>query len=353
MCFDVFEGAMPKTTGPIIKDIADISGVSPATVDRVLNKRPGVRERTAKRVLQAASELGYLPETDMQEVFRPKPMRVVFLLPSGTNPYLQLLGDRIKTAAEAITGYNIRARCFFIDSFNPQLLSEALRQHGEKADGIAFMAIDHPLVRETVSDLQDAGKHMITVVSDISGVPHAAYVGLDNRAVGRTAGYLLGRFMKPTQGRVAMIAASRTYRAHEEREMGFLSLMEEAFPDIRVVAAREGHDDRSENYLHTKSLLAEYPDLIGIYNVGGSSDGVARALRESGRGRDIIFIGHGLTPDTRRFLLEDIMDVVITQSPGVIVQNTLRIFENLRNGLDANADVAKLTMEVVVKENLP
>ncbi|WP_430470767.1 LacI family DNA-binding transcriptional regulator [Thalassospira lucentensis] len=350
---------MPKTTGPIIKDIAELCGVSPATVDRVLNKRPGVRERTAKRVLQAAGELGYLPETDMVETFRPKPMQVVFLLPSGTNPYLRLLGDRIKTAAEATTGQNIRARCFFIDGFNPQLLSEALRQHGQKADGIAFMAIDHPLVRETVSELQGAGKHMITVVSDISGVPHAAYVGLDNRAVGRTAGYMLGRFMGPNRadnphrGRVALIAASRTYRAHEEREMGFLSLMEEAFPGMSLVAAREGHDDRSENYHHTMSLLEEYPDLVGIYNVGGSSDGVARALRESGRGRDIIFIGHGLTPDTRRFLLEDIMDVVITQSPGAIVQNALRIFDNLRNGSDPNADVAKLTMEVVVKENLP
>ncbi|MCC9623948.1 LacI family DNA-binding transcriptional regulator [Thalassospira sp. MA62] len=345
---------MPKTSGPIIKDIADLCSVSPATVDRVLNKRPGVAERTARRVLQAASELGYLPETDAVETFRPRPMRVVFLLPSGTNPYLRLLGDRIKTAAEATVGQNIRAQCFFIDSFDPHLLSDALRQHGDKADGIAFMAIDHPLVRETVSELQAAGKHMITVVSDISGVPHAAYVGLDNRAVGRTAGYFLGRFAgaRPS-GRVAMIAASRTYRAHEEREMGFLSLMEEAFPDLRVVAAREGHDDRSENYLHTKSLLAEYPDLVGIYNVGGSSDGVARALRESGRARDIIFIGHGLTTDTRRFLLEDIMDVVITQSPGAIVQNALRIFENLRNGRDANVDVAKLTMEVVVKENLP
>ena len=150
-----------------------------------------------------------------------------------------------------------------------------------------------------------------------------------------------------------MIAASRTYRAHEEREMGFLSLMEEEFPELRVVAAREGHDDRSENYLHTKSLLEEYPDLIGIYNVGGASDGVARALRESGRGRDIIFIGHGLTPDTRRFLLEDIMDVVITQSPGVIAHNVLRIFENLRAGGQVDKDLAKLTMEVVVKENLP
>lgn len=353
---------MPKTSGPVIKDVAELSGVSPATVDRVLNKRPGVSERTAKRVLQAAAELGYLPETDMQATLRPRPMELVFLLPAGTNPYLRLLGDTIKAATEDATGYNIRARCFFIDSFNPKLLSDALRQHGKKADGIAFMAIDHPLVRETVSDLQAAGKHIVTVVSGISGVAHTAYVGLDNRAVGRTAGYLLGRFIRPVQGpdgkiikggKVALITASRTYRAHEEREMGFLGLMEEAFPDITVIAAREGHDDRSENYHHTVALLAEYPDLVGIYNVGGSSDGIARALREHHRGRDVVFVGHGLTPDTRRFLLEDIMDVVITQGPDVIVQNTFKIFENVRAGRAAQTGVATLAMEVMVKENLP
>ena len=47
------------------------------------------------------------------------------------------------------------------------------------------------------------------------------------------------------------------------------------------------------------------------------------------------------------------MDVVITQSPGAIVQNALRIFENLRHQRPANQDVGKLIMEVVVKENLP
>lgn len=344
---------MPKTTGPVIKDIAALSGVSPATVDRVLNKRAGVREMTAKRVLSAAAELGYLPESDMQATLRPRPMKVVFLLPAGTNPYLGLLGETIKSAAEQPSGYNIRARCFFIDSFNPKLLSDAMRQHAKTAEGIAFMAIDHPLVRETVSDLQAQGKHVVTLVSDIAGVRHSAYVGLDNRAVGRTAGYLLGRLTRQSTGRVALITASRTYRAHEEREMGFLGLMDESFPGISVIAAREGHDNRAENYHHTVSLLAEYPDLIGIYNVGGSSDGIARALRESDRGRDIVFIGHGLTTDTRKFLLEDIMDVVITQSPDIIVQNTLKIFDNIRNGAVPMQGVADLTMQVVVKENLP
>lgn len=343
---------MPKTNGPVITDIAARAKVSQATVDRVLNRRAGVRELTAKRVLQAAADLGYLAEEELFKALRPKPMRIVFLLPAGTNPYLRLLGDILKDAARR-SNDNVTIRCFFIDSFNPRLLSEALRRHGEKADGIAFMAIDHPLVREAVSALHAKGKHVITIVSDASNSSRVAYVGLDNRAVGRTAAYLLGRLASRTRGSVALIAASRTYRAHEEREMGFLSLMAESFPNLSVVGLREGHDNRDENYHHTTKLLSEHPDLIGIYNVGGSSDGIVRALREGRRDRHILFIGHGLTADTRAFLVEDLMDVVITQSPQIIVQNTVQIFTNIRNGHEPLAGVPHLIMEVVVKENLP
>lgn len=344
---------MPKTNGPVIGDVATRAGVSPATADRVLNRRPGVREVTARRVLKAAAELGYVSEEEALGTLRPRPSRLVFLLPAGTNPYLALLGETVKRMAADPTDTNATVRCFFIDSFNPKVLSEALHRYGEKADGIAFMAIDHPLVRETVSALGAKGKHVVTLVSDVSNSGRTAYVGLDNRSVGRTAAYLLGRFSKTPHGKVALIAASRTYRAHEEREMGFLGLMEEAFPGLNVVGLREGHDNRDENYRHTLTLLSEYPDLIGIYNVGGSSDGVARALRERGRAHEILFIGHGLTADTRSYLLDDVMDVVITQSPDAMVRNTLQIFRNMRTGFNPLHGVPPLPMEVMVKENLP
>lgn len=264
-----------------------------------------------------------------------------------------MLGDIIKNAAANGLGNEATCRCFFIDGFNPRILAEALRRYGEKVDGIAFMAIDHPLVREAVSALRAKGKQVIAIISDIASANRTAYVGLDNRAVGRTAAYLLGRMTAGSKGRVALIAASRTYRAHEEREMGFLSLMVESFPNLSVVGVREGHDNRDENYRHTLTLLAEHPDIIGLYNVGGSSDGIARALREKSRDQDILFIGHGLTPDTRALLVDDIMDVVITQSPQLIVRNAIHIFSNVRNGDAPLAGVQPLVMEVVVRENLP
>ena len=49
--------AAPNWKGPTISDIAELSGFAPATVDRVLNGRPGVRDATRERILAAHRKL--------------------------------------------------------------------------------------------------------------------------------------------------------------------------------------------------------------------------------------------------------------------------------------------------------
>ena len=265
-------------THATIADIARGSGVSTATVDRVLHGRGGVRAVTAGRVLKMAARLDYLPKAELAELARPRPLEIAFLLPAGTNRYLRMLADTIGFAADHLGPYNVNCRCTIIEGFDARHLAETLLAHGERADGIAFMALDHPRVREAVASLSGRNVPVVTVVSDLSHSKRVAYVGLDNRAAGRTAALLLGRFMGVRAGTVALIAGSRSYRAHEERESGFLSLMEELHPDIEVAGLREGHDDAERNYRQTLVLLGRYPHLRGIYNIGGASDGVARAL---------------------------------------------------------------------------
>ncbi len=45
---------------PTVNDIARVAGVSLATVDRVLNQRPGVRRATIEKVNTAIATLGYV-----------------------------------------------------------------------------------------------------------------------------------------------------------------------------------------------------------------------------------------------------------------------------------------------------
>jgi LacI family transcriptional regulator len=339
-----------------VTDIAQAAGVSSATVDRVLNGRPGVRANTAARVIQAAARLGYSIDTP-EVADKPaagRPMRIAFLLPSGTNRYLRMLGDYIEFAHNQWTAQDMKCRVHYVESFNPDELAARLLQYGQRADGIVFMALEHPVVRDAVNALAEQGVPAITLISDLSNSRRLAYVGIDNRSAGRTAGLLLGRFMGPRPaGKIAMLAGSLNYRGHEEREIGFLHLIESTFPLLRVIGLREGHDDSERNYVQTRNLLHQHPDLAGIYNSGGGSDGVARAIVEAKTEQKILFVGHGLTPDTRALLIDGTMDALITQTPQSMVGNCLKIFGNVRRIQDAMDGVKPVQFSIVLRENLP
>lgn len=336
-----------------IADIARAAGVSTATVDRVLHGRLAVRPATAQRVLKAAGELRYLPDEDLWRALRPAPMELAFLLPAGTNRFLRMLGDGIAGAGDAIAPFHVHCRVHTIDSFDPVRVAAALRRHGRSAQGLAFMALEHPRVREAVDELVERGVHVLTLISDLAESRRAAYVGMDNRAAGRTAATLIGRFLGPRTGSVAMIAGSLAYRGHEEREMGFLGRMQEQFPGLRVVGVREGRDDADTNERHARALLRQHPDLVGLYNIGGGAEGVGRALKSLRRAVRPVFVAHGLTPDTRALLIDGTLDAVINQHPQTMLLNCVRIFGNLRDGRGATAGVEPVRIGIVLRENLP
>ncbi|WP_018915676.1 LacI family DNA-binding transcriptional regulator [Vreelandella zhanjiangensis] len=331
---------------PLIPDIAMAAGVSTATVDRVLNRRPGVRNVTLHRVLEAAVKVGYLGEEEVKVRLGPAFSKVVFLLPQGTNPYLTGLNTYVRALAEQSVE-PLKVRSHFIESFNPEALVHALRRYGKTSDAVIFMAIEHPKVRQVIDELVNAGKRVVTIISDLPTSNRHAYIGIDNFAAGRTAAKVMGRFCRAPQGKLALVAASRAYRAHMEREMGFLALIEESFPHLTVIGPQEGHDNRDENYHNTCRLLEQHPDIVGIYNVGGSSDGIGRALHESKRDKEICFIGHGLTPDTRSMLVEGVMDMVITQNPSAIYARAIEVASGEKTGSGA------VSMEIYFSENLP
>jgi LacI family transcriptional regulator len=349
MDFDVTE--LPRRAR--LADVARRAGVSTASADRALHGRGGVRAITVQRVLQAAAELDYVPAEELPAALPARPQRLVFLLPAGTNRYLTGLGRLIAGAKDLFAAAGATARVEHIHSFNPELLARHLLRHGRDCDGIAFMALEHPAVREAANRLAGRGVPAVTLISDIAGCARAAYVGLDNRSAGRTAGYLMSRFIAARPAKVAMIAASLSYRAHEEREMGFLHLFAETAPEVEVLGLREGHDDEALNYRQARMLLAQHRDLAGIYNIGGGAAGIARALKEARRERVVVFIGHGLTADTRELLIDGTMDAVITQNAQATVHDCLSIFRNLRAGRPALHEVTPPRAEIIFRENLP
>ncbi len=338
---------MAKGRKARILDIALESGVSTATVDRVLNERPGVRPVTVERVRRALEDL-----ERREPVPGPRGLRreIVFeaLLPAEAGPSTERVLAALQRESAA-RGAELRHR--YVERFNPSALAEALRSSAAaNLSGIAFQALDHPFVSEAVEDIGARGIPMVTLLSDIVGVRRDAYVGMDNRAAGRTAGLLMGRFVRGS-GSIAVMWGSSLYRAHEEREAGFRSVLRAEFPEMVTLEHVAGHDDPRESHARIGAVLDDHPELVGIYNVGGGMPGVVQALEERGRSQEIVLIGHNLAADTRSYLLKGIMDAVVHQSVNRAARSAISALMDL-NRL-GECSVESLPVEILLRENLP
>lgn len=335
-----------------IIDIAREAGVSTATVDRVLNERPGVRDRTRQRVLGAAREIGYLADGPApRSLAGPEPTALDFVLQGGTNTFMELLANQLAAWGTARAG-EVAVRVHRIDGFSPTALAATLHGLVGRSGGVGVIALDHPVVREAIREVSAAGLPVLTLVSDIANVPRVGYVGIDNRMAGRLAGHLLGRFMPRGSGEVALFAGSLSYRGHEEREMGFRHVLAEDYPDLRVVELREVRDDLERSYREATALLAARPGLGGIYNIGAGNRGIAQALEEVGRAGRIVFIGHELTEHSRRFLVSGTMDAAIDQNPRVEAREAIdRLLRAARGSLDPHP--VPVRIHAIFRENIP
>lgn len=334
-----------------VADIARSCGLSTATVDRVLNNRPGASAANRQRVMEAAKQLGYLPTLD-QVVLPSKPAHLEFFLPIGSNAFMADLAHHIEDYAQRLP-LVASCRIHNLAGISPGALQAAVENLSLKANGVGVIAVDHPRTRNILRELVEAGIRLVTLVSDVPAAPRSAYVGIDNRVAGRTAAFLMGRFLGGRTGHLAMVVGSRSYRGHEEREMGFRSVLAEEFPNLTVSSAVEINDEPDASYSATVKALHNEPELLGIYCVGAGRSGVAKALLEVRPRRKPVFICHDLTKETRRYLVDDIADVVIDQNARLIAeQSVIRLLGSIASSAPY---LTKKFIEprLILKENVP
>lgn len=83
-----------------VKDIADLAGVSPATVSLVLNNDQRISEATRNKVKRALKELNYSLNGVAQSLRTKKSRIIGLIVPSITNPFYPEIASGVEEAAE-------------------------------------------------------------------------------------------------------------------------------------------------------------------------------------------------------------------------------------------------------------
>ena len=340
-------------TPPTIADIARLAGVGTATVDRVLNRRPGVNAETVQRVMQVVAELGAPQQPGRPR--RGENFRFAYVLPADESPFLSLVERQIAQAAGDFRHAHITEVTHRLDAADQARFASELAQVSE-CEGVALLAPDLPPVKLAINELVRAGVHVVTLFSDVAGSMRETHIGADNRAAGRTAGLLLARGANAA-GRDTLLLSSQATRlsAEIERRIGFAQVIEERFPKLRMQrtpdlpADDDGACDALQRWLQGDTDTAR---VAGIYNVGSGSAGVVRALAGAGLAPHAGVVAHDFTEEHRALLGANGLSWVLHQDIHYCVLTAARVLRALCENVRGALNVVQPRIEILTAENL-
>ncbi|MGN8023259.1 LacI family DNA-binding transcriptional regulator [Phyllobacterium sp. 22229] len=297
---------------PTIADLARVSGVSVATVDRVLNNRLPVREETARRVYDAANSIGYHAAGLIRQRMRQElpEYRLGFLLQKSGQHFYQDFAREIDQAVHAAPHFRGVPVVDFCPSLAPEDIIVKLRSLAGRTQSVALVAPDHPSITAVIEDLKARGIAVFSLLSDFAAGVREGYVGLNNRKAGRTAAWMIAKTAR-RPGKVAIFVGSHRFQGHELREIGFRSFFREEAPEFTVLDTLINLETRQITHEAMLNLLEHHPDLAGCYVAGGGMEGAIAALRESILPEPPVMICNEITPESRAALADKVVTMAI------------------------------------------
>lgn len=344
---------------PTMADVAREAGVSVVTVDRVLNRRAMVRASTEKKVLDAALRLKFdiakIKSLRNEIAAGPAPAaprRIGFFLLQEHTHFYEELAALIGMQAASNAGV-AEHKLFYFNNGSANDCASLLLKHGLEFDAIALVCVDHPQVNQAVGDLSAAGVAVYAMLTDITASQRAGYIGIDNRKAGRTAAWTVARLCRQP-GKVGILIGDHRFLCQELCEISFRSYLREHGAQFEVLDPRLTLESNETAYQVTQALLREHPDLVGLYISCGGRQGVMQALRESGRAGELTVVCHELTENTRRGLVDGVIDVVLSMPREALVTRLIELMVNgpEMHGIGGVAASVHLPFEMITLENM-
>ncbi len=338
---------------PTVHDIAREAGVSLSTVDRVLNGRSDVRPKNAERVKDAVRKLGYVRDTHAANLAKQRRYEFLFVLPDAPNHFVETIVAAVEEASGAQVADRANIETLLVNTADPHAIVERLKRLDlSRLDGLAIMVPETPQVRDAIAHIKSAGIFVVAFVSDLPNSACHHFVGVENFSAGKTAGALLGKFLRKETGSIVVVTNSMLARDSIERRFGVDEVLARDFTRLRALPTIEFHDDPKRIRDVLAHTIATHHDLKAIYSMGSGNEVMLDALRSFSDLSDLVVVAHDLTSVTRQALACGEIDAVIAQNVGHLVRSALRVLRAKCDGIDIFTAQEQIRIEIVMRENL-
>lgn len=240
-----------------IKDVAELAGVSRATVSRVMNNTGQISEPTRLRVEKAMSDLNYRPNPIARSLATSSSKTVGLVVTSYRGSFFSELMGQVQEQVDNHGRFLLVARSKRDQDSERQAIE---RLEDMRCEGLIIHARN--LDEDELRHKAKAGAPFILLDRLVEGI--------ENRCVAyehEKAGYMaVSHLIENGHRKIACLAGIRTRLTAQLRFQGYQQALAEngiAF-DENLVA--EGDYDRQGGYAAMKAILDRHPDITAVYS---------------------------------------------------------------------------------------
>jgi ABC-type sugar transport system substrate-binding protein len=335
-----------KTT---LTDIANVLGVSVATVHRALTGQGRINESTKQMIISKASEMNY---TTKIETSAKKKLNLAFLCPDNFFYQEIISGAKVSTDEYRVFGLNTHFLLSKDYSAQAQIdqLNEILKNG--RYDGIVVSPIHTMLLNPLIQNLADRNIPTVTVNNDISSSCRVCFVGEDSYMSGQMAAELYSNILSE-HSKIAMMQSLVSAEGLKKRIDGFGDFIRN---DKRMdLLGIYDFYDNIENAFETSKQIIVNTDAKGIYvNSMIGTIGVLRAIKELNPEKPPFIIGYDFNDEIKECIKSNLMFGTLLQSPyrqGYYAVKVL--YKILSNGMHKfKTDTLNTPSQLIIKSNL-
>lgn len=301
-----------------IYDIAKEAGVSVGTVNRALNDKPRISEKTKQLVLDTAKELGYKANPAAQGLRR-SPIKIGAILFCPIEEYVDSIIDGITSSALDLEKYNVAVNLKKIEYTNSreclEETSALIKKFAEEGYNGIVLFLSSMLdelgdITRLINKLTEKNIHFATVANDIPDSKRVIHVGIDAFMAGKMAAEILEMSCKDSD--VALLVTSTSSPVNIDYIRGFTMYSgKDTFSAIKIY---EHFDDKGKVIEATKAMIKENPNLKGIYMATASSAISCEYIKEKNI-NNLTIVTTDLLQETPALLKQKAATATIFQNP--------------------------------------
>lgn len=315
---------MNKNIG--VRDIARLANVSIGTVDRALNGRKEISEKTRKKVLLIAEKYGYQPNPSARALSAGGGnIKIGVCVPRELHYFYDQLREGIASEAQRLSQLGLELVYRPVESLADDecCVIRKLLDDGIKA--LILTPGDPARLVPVIDELEKTHNvRVVCVASDSSGSARSSAVSVEPRLNGRLAGELMAKFLPPGST-AAIVTGMLQTEDHLLKVEGFKESFTAECPGVVVSEVIEGHEDEAETFKACCRLLEGDPKLAGIYVSTVNCLPVCRALYATGRAGSVRVIATDLFAEAAPYVNDRTITACIHQRPHMQGQIALRL----------------------------